>query len=545
MSWLDMSVFIAATRFCLRSSDSRKVILTALIGLALLLPTLSYFPETRPIWFNDYLAFLGLAAAVATPVFAASPQSKIPLRYIALGVLIAIPSILVSSNQTAMAIFPAICIPAYLFGAAMLRSPQRLKFVRALYALTLMIVIVAVPATISIFGAEGSVKSLQSRDRIMNVLATPLKESPTIWITGRGWGHTQRDFSTYISHANVKLWDGSWDAPQRDVFHSHNGFFEALLSAGAPAATGIIALLIALICFSPPGTLALAGAFALGYAALSSFWFQLSVTLPITAIAFAACCNAPIRIPTQQWFPALVLCLLAITTSAQLFTSAKLGEFLVRANFVETNIITQKPVKPRFKAGCRDFPDDSWRDNVVISHQVARFARKFRLAPLKKRAESDALKNLIYFYCLSEVRGLTDKSTTLIRTALTSQASFAFQNQFAPFRSQSPFNGEHWANIANEYVELAPTRTDTLLPYMAHLLKKKDFIELDSIVKILLQNNAEDPVGLWFLGISAVIKGDVKNKKRGIAALRRAIKAGIEIWTPIPAPIKGLLNSGN
>jgi hypothetical protein len=545
VSWLDMAVFIAAARYCARISHARIVVLTALTSLAFVLPALSFFPETRPIWFNDYLAFLGLAAACAIPGYATPSRSPLSLKYLALGVSAAIPSILVSSNQAAFAILPALCLPTYALVSLLRRKPSRTPFLRATLAFGVLLIIIAAPITVSILGAGDSMKSLQSRDRILRVLATPLREAPSTWFIGRGWGHTQHDFSDSLFQAKAKIWDGGWDAPQRDVFHSHNGFFETVLSAGVPAAIGVVAFVISAVLFCAPQTLAIAAAFALGYAALGSLWFQLSLTLPATAIAFAAF-STSLKSPTDRRLTIfLVLGLLGATFSAAVFTGGKLGLFLTESRLIEAEIENQTQITVLDAPARRNFPDDSWRGNIFISHQTARFARNFsRLAPVK-RPKSVTLQKFLYFYSLSEKRGLAQKSAPLLRIALMSQANFAFKNEFSPFRRANPYNGVKWDKLANGYIDLAPKRTDTLLSYLAWLLKNKETEKLDITVSKILKYSPKDPIGLWFYGISFLVKGGAENKQKGIKAIKNSIDAGIERWTSIPEPIQKLLSVDN
>ena len=544
--WLDIATLIAATRLCALTVFGRRAIVASLLILAYALPLLSLFPDTKPIWFNDYLAFLGLAVAVAIPGFTAPRDAPIGLKYVILGVLVALPSFIVANNQTATFIFPALCLPAYVVGAVLCRQESRTRFVRIAYAISILGIILGAPVLVTQIGAADIVKSIQSRDRINTVLMTRLHDDPAAWLTGRGWGHTQRDFNESLSQANAKIWDKSWDAPQRDIFHSHNAVFEALLSAGAPAAAGVVFLVLAAVLFSPPGTLALAGAFALGYAALSSLWFQLSLTVPATALAFAAMStrlNPDSRIKIK---PSLVIALLGLTCAVQIIASAKLANFAVEAISAETravkftaNTIATKTIATKTK--CGEFPDDSWRDHVFLSHQLARYMRDARRMSSTPATDSPLFRTLEYYYCLSEFTGLYKKSQLLLRTTLVAQSEFAFLARFAPLRDRYPFNGSTWSQLADAYLDLAPKRTDVTLPYLTWLLQRKETARHDRFVHKILTLNANDPVGLWFSGISSLMKPGNAHRSRGIEALRKSIESGIEKWMPVPVQIRVLL----
>lgn len=121
--WLDIATLITAARLCAATTFGRGAVVASLTGFAITLPLLSLFPDTQPIWFNDYLAFLGLAAAVAIPRFAAEPTQTIGPKHIALGVLAALPSFIVANNQSVLLILPALCLPAYVLGAMLRQRP--------------------------------------------------------------------------------------------------------------------------------------------------------------------------------------------------------------------------------------------------------------------------------------------------------------------------------------------------------------------------------------------------------------------------------------
>ena len=541
--WLDIATLIAATRLFTITVHGRRAIVTSLFMLAYGLPLLSLFPETQPIWFNDYLAFLGLAIAAAIPGFSAPRDAPVTAKHAILGILAALPSFIVAGNQTAALIFPALCLPAYAVGAILLRHPSRVRIVRAAYAVGVIGIILSAPILVTKIGATDAVKSIQSRDRINSVLLTRLYDDPAIWLTGRGWGHTQRDFGESLSQANANIWDKSWDAPQRDVFHSHNAFFEALLSAGAPAAAGVAFLLVAAVLFSPPRLLALAGAFALGYAALSSLWFQLSLTIPATAMAFAAVSCRLSFDPHIKRKSSLIILFLGLTCAVQTVASAKLALFAIDIIAAEARADQFILENSASKSKCGEFPDDSWRDDIFLSHQLARHMRVAkRMSPIPPN-DSPIYRAIGFYYCLSEFKGLHRKSRSQLRITLVAQSEFAFQARFSTLRDRYPYNGATWTRLADAYLDLAPKRTDVALPYLAWLLQKKETAMLDRFVHKILTFNDNDPVGLWFLGILSLTKPGEAHRSRGIEALRKSIGSGIEKWMPVPTQIRSLLQN--
>jgi hypothetical protein len=111
--WLDIAVFIAGTRMMRDSGAGLAQIGGVTAFAAIVLPALALFPATRAIWFNDYLAFLGLAAAVVVP---ACLRHRIQSNkmLIILAILSGAPAIVVYQNYTAIVLIMGLSGPAYL-----------------------------------------------------------------------------------------------------------------------------------------------------------------------------------------------------------------------------------------------------------------------------------------------------------------------------------------------------------------------------------------------------------------------------------------------
>ncbi|CAN0596607.1 unnamed protein product, partial [Laminaria digitata] len=78
------------------------------------------------------------------------------------------------------------------------------------------------------------VGSVLSRHLLDRVLFAALMDNPLILAIGQGWGAINLTMDNFAPHSGAVMWDKSWDLSDRNVFHSHSTFLEALFGAGLP-----------------------------------------------------------------------------------------------------------------------------------------------------------------------------------------------------------------------------------------------------------------------------------------------------------------------
>lgn len=534
--WLDIAVFIAASNFCRPVAGARLAICLGVAATAFLLPLLALLPETRILWFHDYLAFAGIGAAIVVAVYSGPSDAKLSYRRLAAGVAVALPALVVSKN---LAVGLALCglfVPAFAIGEWGLRrfAGVRIKWVRAGYVTALIAIVCAVPLLTAELSKRNAVASLVSRDRIVDVLRAPFVQNPALLLTGYGWGHTEKVFGDSLAASTVKIWDEQWDAPLRDIFHSHNIFLEALFNGGVFNLAALLLFIALPIFLAPRDKLPLAAAFTLAFAALASLWFQLALTVPLTAIAFSIFSSSGHEGRQRPGLPFF----LAFAGIAQLVTASVLLSTNISVAKAEIYAGKFEPVTGKY-VNCDNFPDESWRGDIASAHLLARHLRHFKQTD--GRELSPEFNRVAYFYCLSNERGLEEKSAILLRGSLILRSEIAFNPRFASFARYYPPSGESWHQITSVYLKESPNRTDIVIPYLAWLLQKKDYLRLQRVVDQILMNNTDDPAGLWFQGLLFLTDSRQLSVTKGKNFLKKGKEMGIEKWLPIPENIKALI----
>jgi hypothetical protein len=303
---------------------------------------------------------------------------------------------------------------------------------------------------------------------------------------------------------------------------------EPLVSAGIPAALAAIALLAAVPLFAPRRRIALAAAFVAAHGFIDALWFQLPMTVPVVALAISA-----LAAPTRIRAPRATAAVLAALVLAQIVTAAVLLDWGLAMR--------------RALAGataCADWPVEGWRADIGLR---AAFLDLARIVIEKHRAgETIAPATLAQ---LDSLRCAVDARTVATHSARLASAPVLFRNDVA---STSGFAALHpgfaaaladWPARLRMVLALAPRRTDLALPYLAALVGRADYGQVEAFAGSILARAPRDPVGLWFLGIALLESLDPARQQAGLARLREGLDAGIERILPVPPQLKARISS--
>ena len=505
--WLDIAMFIAGARMIRESGGGLALIGGATAFAAIVLPALAAFPATRAIWFNDYLAFLGLAAAVVVP---ACLRHRIRSNgtLMALAVLAGAPAIAVSQNYTAILLIVGLSGPAYA-AARMAQHAGAARWARSaktVSAALIEAVALTIPVATAWIGERGVLLSLQSRARIHDVLLEIFAQDPMAWIVGKGWGHTQLYFGEFLASTDATIWNQEWDAAWRDIFHSHNLLFEGAIAAGLPAAAGILCLVMALPLICDRRCLPAAAAYGIGYAGLASLWFQMLGTIAVTALAFAMISaktkpGAPLgawRTPTMG--------VLSIAGIAQAAAIALLIPQAWQAGKIETALAdtAARPVCGDYPN--EDWPNEDWRGSTGLALQLTRAFHAIKNSP-SGAPDATSLRVLDFYACTATQRGRNAPSPILRRAGLLFRSEVAYNAAFAPLKQRFAVYLANWEELARNHLIQSPRRSDLILPFLAWSLAQGKSALVLELTGQVLSNNAKDPVGLWFKGMS-ILQGN-------------------------------------
>lgn len=88
-----------------------------------------------------------------------------------------------------------------------------------------------------------------------------------------------------------------------------------------------------------------------------------------------------------------------------------------------------------------------------------------------------------------------------------------------------------WEEELREWLVTRPQRSDLATPFLLyHVLHNKEDVSSE-VINVIRKNNPEDPIGLWFKGLSLLESESLA----GISMMKKAIKNGIERFITIDA----------
>lgn len=544
--WLDTAVFIAGVRFVRQSARITEILGLATLAAAVVLPGLAAFPASRAIWFTDYLAFLGIAAAVAVPVALAHRFPKTRAR-IVLAMVAGLPAIAVSQNYTAILVLLALSGPAGALVYLTLRpgNAVRTGAVRRLAAAFTAAVACAAPFCISWLGSLGFMQSIRSRALINDVFYNFIERNPAVLLHGKGWGHSQQYFGESLATSSAILWDRSWDAVWRDTFHSHNLVLEALLSAGLPGAVGVVVYSAVLPLVCRKEHLHVATAYAIGYVCIVSFWFQMPGTIPVSVLAVALLTGPARPEMAGRLFPAITVVSLGAIASAQIGAAVLLADFSWRSFRFDRTMPYQAAHDARDteRRDCDLFPSDAWRGDSGLTLQFLRSYDLIVAPPAARNLQPSDIDRLDHLTCAATIRGARNGSRGLLRAGLLFRSQLAFNEKFAPYRERFAGYLEDWEEQVAIFLPLEPERSDLLYPYLSWSLARNQYSTIFALTDTVLARDPENAIALWFKGLALHQQGNPENRIKSLLLLDSGLKNGIEKWFRIPPEIKSRILS--
>lgn len=539
--WLDMAVFIAGIRLVRLSPRHIETIGFSILFAAIALPLLALFPATRGLWFNDHLAFLGIAAAVCVPEALRGRIEK-PTSRIALALLAGLPALMISKNASAIAMAALISLPLFAAAHFALRhgNKERVTLTRYVAAAIVVLTAITAPFLIKWFGGLDLMASMTSRALIFDILVDYLADHPMSLLTGNGWGHTELLFAESLAGTTATIWDQSWDATWRDIFHSHNLVLEALLSGGVPAAIGVVAFFAMVPLISGRNNLPVSAAYACGYVGITSLWFQMPGTIPFTAMAIAMLTGSPRSHAPDTISPIAIPAALIMATAIQISIVILLATYSWGFHHTTSTLaaLEKTGTTPGASVVCDTFPNESWRGDSGLSLE---FIKAFNLvaAPRNNRAVNPAdIKKIKFYACTATARGLSGLSPTLLRAGLLFRSQLAYNPAFAQYRGGMSEYLEDWEGLARLYLDVEPARFDLAYPFLSWSLLQNQYSVVMAMTDTALAHDPNDAIALWFKGLALHQRGKPEDRPRARRYLQSGLQQGVEKWFNIPEEIK-------
>jgi|GEM_PF-5199115 len=354
-------------------------------------------------------------------------------------------------------------------------------------------------------------------------------------LMGKGWG----TFAN-ISAANMFLIDQSslfsgqeyqpsWEIVNRDLLHTHNiltNFFHSLglIGLGAYAYTHYKLLHSLSRNYFLLGTF-----FFIAYQIQLLFWFQFTMTLPLTLLALSLFFKHPVP---SKWATLLKpKFLIGFASCLLLFTGIQTTiSWGYQHGLTTQNARSTKNLVSEFL----DAP--YWHLEVLLGAQrqvaIARIyatalQNEFEKSPQELLYQSLRLVN----YLKSLPRGANYLSNNLAINILSELAS---KPETVRYLNAQAF--QTWEQLAKDHIAIMPYRTDILLPFFNfYQTLGKGSVVLD-LSQQIYNHNPNDPLALWFIGSSLL-----KNPSRfdeALCILQESLNKGIERFMPVPQMLK-------
>ena len=369
-------------------------------------------------------------------------------------------------------------------------------------------------------------ESLRDRWLVWRMVESALFADPRL-VFGHGWGRTQDAFHTWLNATGERLWNSDWIFLSSDYFHSHNWALESLYAAGAPGFLLTLAGFVALPWWAAPGRRAIAAALAVAIALFHGVWFQLCLSLPLMAMAYAGVAGE-VAWNARSW---LVRFAAPVAATASAAASAALICFGLRIAATDAG---WSSVPPSIGGPPGDFRQSDLAAAELIRDTLVKFADRARAEPVEHL--SAALDPMLDFI---DQRAERTTSILLLTTGLTAMAQIHVSGDLA-FAAQ-PRQILMWRRWLTRLLVLAPGRTDLAIPYLTLAISAGRWDEVSGFSSRVLQHNQDDPVGLHYGGLALLAQGGEAGRAAGLAMVRRGIENGVERFIPLDPALKRAL----
>jgi hypothetical protein len=388
-----------------------------------------------------------------------------------------------------------------------------------------------------------SSSALASRAMLIEVVFKGFQDEPGRVLVGQGWGHYThqlvrelrfRDVKTYLDYRSEDHMP-HWDATIRVDFHSHNEPAEALMAGGLPALILQLLPLALLAWRAKPRFWPVNAAFLAALAVHQGFWFLLPITLPLMAMATATLGGSLFRPlwprPARLAFPLAWAAIAAALT---------LGGLVVRsdADAARQATVHRLDAAPdRAAAACAPPFANHDRGYLHQANLIRRLGNDAVAILGENRRLRDGVTERLERYLCHAGEAAKERDGLVVAVAaigVYSDLAFAtLPDGFAPTRDRLL---QGWPATLERVLAQAPARHDLAVPYFSWLLLGGAEGELSRFAGALLARNPNDPVGLWFLGITKIRLPD--QAASGIDQMRRALANGLEEVMPVDAELK-------
>ncbi len=557
MLWfLDIAVFTASAIVISRFRRIRLALLSCGLIVVIFIGGVTFYRELVdnhfffvPFYFPDYTAFYGIFIIPIMVAFGGLRGKGWPI--IAVATLVGGVLIYLSTNWAAyMLAFFAAPVAWLILSRIKLTLGRR----RALAVFGSALVPLTVTAAVVVFNPDSLsglptkirylANSVLSRHNLAEIAIKEVKSNPISGLVGNGWGSFSDLLAIHLPVEWTTLWQGkgivgkTWDSVMRVDFHSHDYLIEALVGGGIVGVILVLSMTALLPLWCRRRYLPMAAAVAVMTGGVSAFWFQMSISLPLMAMAWGALAG-PFTLP--GWLRPnrkAVVSGLAFVGMFLAYWGADSWQFTRRAYYFQPSMETPL-YGPEGRKKCPLTFDDRGRGGYHLAYRLRAYTSfVVRLATYKDGADLGQLhiKYLRGLICASEDYLDHGGSFRLMVASLSARADLSIVPPNPRLdKLRAGFLG-NWGQRLDEVLRRAPKRTDLAAAYIMWLINTGRNAEAIALSARIHEQNLNDPVGLWFYGIALLADG--QKAKEGLSLMRQGLKAGIERIMPLDDALK-------
>ncbi len=560
--WFDLSMLTASGLILWRLKVWRKILIASAFIGAIVSATLTYIHNhvggtPAPYYFMDYVAFQLIGLLPVTYLWL-SGKIKGWKFYAVFYVLLNL-SLWITENKAMIGY--GLLLPPFFWAlwATFRSSPQAQK--RSSIAILALIPCVAFIIFFAIaklplgqgyyaYVNSGLFQTVASRAFLIEVSLDSLWHKPSAFITGLGWGTYEDHIARYLPTGWLDIADfkrTQWDGLRDDHFHSHNMFVETLNAIGI---MGCIGLLLYMLSFpivakrtmQKPAILTSAG-----FMAWASLWFLFPINQAFLALASISISKGiyPFKKLTKAYIsPFSMRTILSIIALMQ--ASAMLMTFSTawNGNSYEPKGLTPEQAVENCPLEYNDFAAGGLHlsrfilDRVRYTIDITDRDKK----PERKEVEGH-IRSLNHLFCQADQYVQTHNTNARLKIAkLMARGEILFGlNEYLDEQTKD-FYYTGWKHDLNAWLMENPGRSDQAIPYFLYHMEIGQEGRMQETVDLIYKHNSEDPVGLWFKGLSLL--SHPHTSAQGIELMRKALKHGIERFMPVEKGLRDMLVSG-
>lgn len=504
--FLSISALLMSMLLIKITKTPRLIVITTSLAVTSVVTFLTlcgkHFNLPQPYDFEDFLAFYAL---FLLPILLLGFHSLDKGKFFWLSITFCACILILSDNKAAILLTAGLSLLIPL----MRRCLHATWYRRSLFALTLLLPLCI---TGSIYYAGKGYESdydtskgrlfltLKSRAQLTYI---PLKllslNTWPVWLTGVGWGMNDDEMIRQIRPDWIYM--GAEDVKfefftARQPLHWHNEYIQALFSGGILC--GLLMLLLSplLLLTAQARARGIMPLIVLIYCALSAVWFQMPITIPLMAMAFALIAD----IKKSYWqlpsFMLLISCLLSVFA---LFYAIQ-ESFWVAYHFDAIN-------PPPSFSSAKETPETCGDQYVHFNRGGQSILRTYdgyynEVIALNPTRLIDAGPAEIrdWLDCVLQRQLATKHSQLHVYTNLLSLYSRLSKPDMLPIARDIPNFDKNFETSFETIWKIAPNRTDLAIALFQYWLTTEQKQKAIDLADRLYKKNHTDPIALWYTG---------------------------------------------